>query len=48
MEVFIYCKFTLHVSGFRRTHRQENLKINSIFGYRSYDVSAQQPWCIVT
>jgi hypothetical protein len=27
MQVFIYCKITLHVSGVRRTHRQEYIKL---------------------
>ena len=27
MQVFIYCKYTLHVSGVHRTHRQENMKL---------------------
>ena len=27
MQVFIYCKITLHVSGVHRTHHQEYLKL---------------------
>ena len=27
MQVFIYCKFTLHVSGVHRTHHQEYIKL---------------------
>jgi len=27
MQVFIYCKCTLHVSGIHRTHHQENMKL---------------------
>jgi len=27
MQVFIYCKFTLHVSGVHRAHRQEYKKL---------------------
>ena len=26
MQVFIYCNFTLHVSGVHRTHHQEHIK----------------------
>jgi hypothetical protein len=27
MQVFIYCKITLHVSGVHRTHHQEYMKL---------------------
>ena len=27
MQVFIYCKITLHVSGVHRTHHQEYIKL---------------------
>ena len=27
MQVFIYCKITLHVSGVYRTHHQEYIKL---------------------
>ena len=27
MQVFIYCKITLHVSGVHRTHHRENIKL---------------------
>ena len=27
MQVFIYCKFTVHVSGVHRTHHQEYIKL---------------------
>ena len=27
MQVFIYCKYTLHVSGVHRTHHQEYMKL---------------------
>ena len=27
MQVFIYCKFTLHVSGVHRTHHQDYIKL---------------------
>ena len=27
MQVFIYCKITLHVSGVNRTHHQEYIKL---------------------
>jgi len=27
MQIFIYCKFTLHVSGVHRTHYQEYIKL---------------------
>ena len=39
MQVFTYCKITLHVSGVYRTHHQEYTKL----WYRSYHVSEQQP-----
>jgi hypothetical protein len=28
MQVFIYCKITLHVSGVHRTHHQEYIKLS--------------------
>ena len=28
MQVFIYCKITLHVSGVYRTHHQEYIKLS--------------------
>ena len=28
MQVFIYCKISLHVSGVRRTHNQEYIKLS--------------------
>ena len=31
MQVFIYCKITLHVSGVHRTHNQEYIKVLSQF-----------------
>ena len=27
MQIFIYCKITLHVSGVHRTHNQEYIKL---------------------
>jgi len=27
MQVFIYCKITVHVSGVHRTHHQEYIKL---------------------
>ena len=27
MEIFIYCKFTPHISGVHRTHHQEYIKL---------------------
>ena len=32
MQVFIYCKITLHVSGVHRTHHQEYIKLTAISG----------------
>ena len=32
MQVFIYCKFTLHVSGVHRTHYQEYKKLTAAPG----------------
>ena len=42
MQVFIYCKFTLHVSGVHRTHHQEyiNLLLQPLV---QVIVSEQQP-----
>ena len=31
MQVFIYCKITLHVSGVHRTHHQEYIKLRRMF-----------------
>jgi len=39
MQVFIYCKITLHVSGVNSTHHQEYIKLYCSFWYRSYHVS---------
>ena len=32
MQVFIYCKFTLHVSGVHRTYHQEHKTVNAASG----------------
>ena len=32
MQVFIYCKFTLHVSGVHRTYHQEHTTVNAASG----------------
>ena len=40
MQVFIYCKITLHVSGLHRTHHQEYLKLQLLV---QVIVSEQQP-----
>ena len=32
IQVFIYCKITLHVSGVYRTHRQEYIKLTAASG----------------
>ena len=38
MQVFIYCKITLHVSGVHRTHHQEYINCNCSLWYRYYDL----------
>ena len=42
MQVFIYCKITLHVSGVCRTHHQEYMKLQLQFLVQVI-VSEQQP-----
>ena len=42
MQVFIYGKITLHVSGFHRTHHQEYIKL-SLQPLVQVIVSVQQP-----
>ena len=42
MQVFIYCKFTLHVSGVHRTHHQEYKKLQ-LQPLVQIIVSEQQP-----
>jgi len=47
MQVFIYSKITLHISGVYCTHHQECIKCNCSFWYRSYHVSEQQTFVSV-
>jgi len=42
MQVFIYCKITLHVSGVRRTHHQDYVKLQ-LQPLVQVIVSEQQP-----
>ena len=43
MQVYIYCKITLRVSGVYRTHHQEYDKLQLQLLVRSYHVSEQKP-----
>ena len=43
MQVIIYCKITLHVSGVYRTHHQEYIKLQLQPLVQVYHVSEQQP-----
>ena len=36
MQVFIYCKITLHVSGVHSTHYQENIKLYQMLQLQFY------------
>ena len=42
MQVFIYCKINLHVSGVHRTHHQEYIKLK-LQPLLQVVVSVQQP-----
>jgi len=42
MQVFVYCRLTLHVAGVYRTHRQEYIKLSLQFLVQVI-VSEQQP-----
>jgi hypothetical protein len=42
MQVFIYCKITLHVSGVHRTHHQDYIKLK-LQPLVLVTVSEQQP-----